>query len=283
MAVASILLPLTALIAVGGLSELVTGLRAVETEGFLSLTQNLPWVAASGFILGLLGIGIGYPGQPHVVNRFMALKRGDSSMRRARRIAVLWAVIVYSGMLTLGLCGRILYPALADREVIFLVVTNGLFPPVVAGVLLAAVLSAIMSTADSQLLVAASSVTQDLKLGGRSGRSFLFRSRAVVLLLSLGAVMGALYGSQEIFNQVLFAWTAMGSAFGPLLLVTVLRGPVGARATIWAMLLGFGLSVLAYSFPETRGTAVERVLPFLVSLSVAWAGQSKDHSQSTES
>ncbi len=95
----------------------------------------------------------------------------------------------------------------------------------------------------------------------------------VVLLLSMAAVLAALYGSQEIFSQVLFAWTAMGAAFGPLLLVTVLLGPVNPRSTVLAMVLGCGLSVLAYSFPETRGTVFERVLPFGVALCVALAGR----------
>ncbi len=273
MAAASLALPLVALTAVGGPGQLALQLADVSQEGFLSFTRHLPPAAALGFILGLLGIGIGYPGQPHVVNRFMAMREGNREMARARRIAIGWAVVVYAGMLLLGLCGRVLYPGLADREVVFVTATTSLFPPIVSGVLIAAVLSAVMSTADSQLLVAGSSVTHDLKLGGTSSRSLLFRSRVVVLLLSLGAVVGALYGSQQIFSQVLFAWSAMGAAFGPLLLVTVLRGPVPARPTLAAMAVGFALSVLAYSLPETRGGAIERVLPFVVALLIAWWGR----------
>jgi sodium/proline symporter len=93
----------------------------------------------------------------------------------------------------------------------------------------------------------------------------------VVVLLGLGAVAGALYGSQEIFSRVLFAFAAMGAAFGPLILVTIWRGPVGARATFAAMSLGFALSVAAYSLPAHawKGT-LERVVPFLVALAIAW-------------
>ncbi|MFQ5738868.1 MAG: sodium/proline symporter [Acidobacteriota bacterium] len=268
MVAAAVVLPSASLLAVGGPEGLMVGLSSVQVEGFLSLTQNLPVAAAVGFILGLLGIGIGYPGQPHVVNRFMALKKGERALRKGRRIAIVWAVVVYAGMLLLGLCGRVLYPHLADREVVFLVATNQLFPPIVGGVLVAAVLSAIMSTADSQLLVASSSVTYDLNLGGPSSRSLLFRSRLVVLCLSAGAVLAALYGTREIFSQVLFAWTAMGAAFGPLLLVTVLRGPVSPRLTLLAMVTGFVLSVAAYSFPETRGGALERIVPFAAALCI---------------
>ncbi len=273
MALSALFLPAAALLAVGGVSGFQEGLARVEVAGYLSFTRNLPPVAALGFVLGLLGIGIGYPGQPHVVNRFMALKEGRRNLRRARQIAIGWAVLIYSGMLVLGLCGRVLYPDLADPEVVFITASNQLFGPIVAGVLVAAVLSAIMSTADSQLLVAASAVTHDLGLGGTESRDMLSRSRGVVLVLSVVAVVGALYGSQRIFNQVLFAWTAMGSAFGPLLLVTVLRGRVSGRGTMLAMILGFSLSVAAYSIPQTRGGAIERVLPFVVALVVALACQ----------
>jgi sodium/proline symporter len=164
----------------------------------------------------------------------------------------------------------VLYPDLADPEVVLITAANGLLPAVMAGVMIAAVLSAIMSTADSQLLVAASSITHDLQIGGSSASNLLSRSRLVVLLLSLGAVGAALYGNQEIFSRVLFAWSAMGAAFGPLILVTVWRGPVPVRAALAAMVAGFTISVAAYSLPafDWKGT-FERVIPFLVALAIA--------------
>lgn len=273
MAATSILLPLSALAAVGGPMELAARIGEVEVEGFTSLTRSMAPAGAVGFVLGLLGIGLGYPGQPHVVNRFMALEDRPGAIERARTYAVGWAVVVYAGMIILGLAGRVLFPALPDREVIFVSATHTLFPPVVAGVMLAAVLSAIMSTADSQVLVAASSFTHDLGFGGTRPALIVRRSRWVVVGLSAAAVVSALWGPREIFGRVLFAWGAMGAAFGPLLLVTCLRGPVSTRATLAAMFLGFSLSVVAYSFEATKGGAVERVLPFVVAFAVAWAGQ----------
>ena len=247
----------------------------VDVPGYLSLSRNLGPVAGLGFVLGLLGIGLGYPGQPHVVNRFMALRQGGSVLRRGRQVAIGWALIVFSGMLVLGWSSRILYPRLDDPEVAFVVVANQLFHPLIAGILVASVLSAIMSTADSQLLVAGSAVTYDLKLGGDSQRTLLFRSRLVILILSLGAVLGALFGSQEMFSQVLFAFSAMGSAFGPLLLVTVLRGPVPSGPSLASILIGFSLSVIFYMVPATRGSGLERVLPFVLALAIAWQAQKK--------
>lgn len=269
MVLTSIVLPFAALRAVGGPSELFVGMAAVDVEGYTSLTRSLSGPLGIGFVAGLLGIGLGYPGQPHVVNRFMALKEEPGALRLARRLAMGWAVVVYAGMLLLGWCGRLLLPGLGDKEVVFVAATHLLFSPVVGGVMLAAVLSAIMSTADSQLLVVASTVTHDLGLGGHGKQDLLWRSRLAVVGVSGLAVVIAFVGSQEIFSRVLFAWSAMGAAFGPLLLVVALRGPVSPPRTLAAMVAGFGLSVAAYSFALTKGGVTERVLPFVVALLIA--------------
>lgn len=275
MAVTAVVLPAASFAAVGGIEGFLAGMNALSGEGYLSLTRNMAPVAALGFILGLLGIGLGYPGQPHVVNRFMALREGSAALKKARRIAIAWAIIVYAGMLLVGFCGRILLPELADPEVVFISVTTQLFHPVVAGVMVAAVLSAIMSTADSQLLVASSTVTHDLGLAKRSSLSILAQSRIVVFLISAGAVLAAILGSQEIFSQVLFAWAAMGSAFGPLLLVESLKGSVEPRIKLAAMVTGFVLSVGAfYLFPSGalwKGS-FERFFPFIIVLVLSLIG-----------
>jgi sodium/proline symporter len=278
MALASVVLPATALSAVGGFEALLDGIAQVPVEGYASVWRDMPFAAGLGMVLGLLGIGLGYPGQPHVVNRFMAL-RDESALRRGRQIAVGWGTLLYGGMILLGLCARLLVPGLEDREDAFVTVTRDLLHPVMAGVMLAAVLSAIMSTADSQLLVAASTISHDLA-PGRAGRgSDLLRSRLTVLALSIGAVLVALYATSEIFGSVLFAWSAMGSAFGPVLLVIVLRGRVSPGRVLGAMVSGFVLSVLAYSVPETKGGAWERVAPWLVSMMIAAWPAARDDSR----
>ncbi len=272
MAATSVALPVTALAAVGGFDALVTGLADTTDVAALSPTGKHAGIAAVGFVVGLLGIGMGYPGQPHVVNRFMAL-RDDKALRQARVFAIAWAVIVYSGMLLLGLCGRVLASEIAGGEDVFFVLTDQLFPPVVAGVMIAAVLSAIMSTADSQLLVAASSAQHDWRIaGGHAESDGLLRSRIVVVVLSVAAAVVALFVPESIFNRVLFAWHAVGSAFGPVLLLQ-LGGRVVRQGYIAAsMLLGFGLTVLLYYLPGTPGDVAERLVPFLVALGVAALG-----------
>ncbi len=269
MVASCIVLPIAALVHVGGPGELIAALQSVPVDGFQSPARGATGAAAVGFVLGLLGIGLGYPGQPHVVNRFMALREGAGELRRARAIAIGWAVIVYAGMLILGWSGRVLAEGLADRERIFIVLTNELLHPVVAGVMLAAVLSAVMSTADSQLLVAASAVTSDLGIGRSSRLGLLARSRVVVVLLGVVAVVAALVGSEEIFSRVLSAWTAMGAAFGPVLLLAVFGVRVPPWGVVAGMLVGFGLAVTFHAFPETRGGVVGGVLPYVGSFGVA--------------
>jgi sodium/proline symporter len=237
--------------------------------------------AAIGFVAGLLGIGLGYPGQPHVVNRFMALREGAAEIRIARVCAIGWAAVVYAGMILLGLCARIKFPDLADGEQALTHAAETLFGPVVAGIMIAAVLSAVMSTADSQLLVAASSVTHDLGLGGGTRASLLVRSRVVVLALSAGAVVAALTVDATIFDRVLFAWSAMGCAFGPLLLVTVLRGPVSPGGTIASMLVGFALSAGGYLARPLEllgdwSAATERVVAFAAAGAIALAASRRE-------
>lgn len=280
MAAAAVLLPLGALVSVGGVSSLLEGLRQLHIPGYLSLTQNMPWTAGVGFIVGLLGIGLGYPGQPHVVNRFMAM-RDAKKIKTARVYAMTWAVLVYAGMLLLGFCGRVLFPELADKETVFIVAAVELFHPILAGVILAGVLSAIMSTADSQLLVAASAVSHDLPLERFKSHRSLASSRGVVLVLSAFALLLALFGTREIFSKVLFAWSAMGAAFGPLLAVRLFGGKVRAPYALGAMLTGFLLSVAGnqasalWDLSGTYGGTLERVLPVVVALGIALLGCSR--------
>jgi sodium/proline symporter len=261
MALTALVLPVAAVVAAGGPGAI---LSALAEQGTMTGGPPTAGIAAVGFVLGTLGIGLGYPGQPHVVNRFMAL-RDPRALRDARVIALGWAVIIYAGMLSLGLAARALYGGLlADEQVLF-EVANRLFAPVVAGVMIAAVLSAIMSTADSQLLVAASSVSHDLP---RRGRGSLAVSRLVVALISLLAVAVALLLPQTIFARVLFAWTALGAAFGPPLLVRLAGFELPPERVFAAMAVGFSGTVLFYWASDAPGDWLERLVPFFASLAI---------------
>jgi len=247
---------------------MAAGLSEIGNAGSPLGTGALASVSGVFFVLGLFGIGIGYPGQPHVVNRFMALK-DEPSLRQGRIIALLWAVIVYSGMLLLGLCARVLFTDLGDSEQVLFKAAGELLPPIIAGVMLAAVLSAIMSTADSQLLVAASALSYDWNLANSKSDTGLASTRTTVVVVLLLSTTLALVWRADIFSRVLFAWSAAGSAFGPILITRLLGRSLSARGTLAAVLAGFTLTVIISWFPNTPGDAAERIVPFVLALVIA--------------
>ena len=271
MAVTAVILPLVALAAIGGPGALGDALSPAGGSLPALTGEALPW-AGVAFVLGTLGIGLGYPGQPHVVNRFMAL-RDERALRHGRVIAIAWAVVIYAGMILLGWSARVLFPASPSPEQVFFQAASGLLPPIISGVMIASVLSAIMSTADSQLLVAASAVTHDLGLAGRRKGESLARSRIVVLALSGLAITIALFVPNDIFSRVLFAWHALGAAFGPLLILRLAGCRLRSGAILTAMAAGFGLTVIFHFLPEAPGDIIERVVPFAVAFLIAWLGR----------
>ncbi|MBT6209477.1 MAG: sodium/proline symporter [Woeseia sp.] len=271
MVVASIVLPAVALSAVGGFGDLANGLAAIGDVGSPMGTSAIVTVF---FVIGLFGIGVGYPGQPHVVNRFMALK-DDNALRQGRVIALAWAAIVYAGMLLLGLSARVLFVDLGDSEQVLFHTATELLPAVISGVMLAAVLSAIMSTADSQLLVAASAISYDWNLADGNRGGGLAGTRTTIVAVLILATTLALVWRADIFSRVLFAWSAAGSAFGPILIMRLVGRTVSSTATLAAMVTGFGLTVLISFFPNTPGDVAERLLPFFIAIINARMGSTK--------
>jgi len=147
--------------------------------------------------------------------------------------------------------------------------TGDLFAPVLGGVLLAAVLSAIMSTADSQLLVAASSVAHDLRPAAKRDANSLLVSRLSVAAVVLAAVLVAVFLPEKIFSRVLFAWSALGAAFGPIVFFRLSGAGLRPGGVLAAMLTGFLSSIALYLLPDTPGDVAERILPFLAATLVA--------------
>jgi sodium/proline symporter len=128
-----------------------------------------------------------------------------------------------------------------------------------------------MSTADSQLLVAGGAVSHDLMTHKKS----LYADRAAIIILGLAAVLLAVYFPASIFDRVLFAWQVLGNAFGPLLIVLLFIGPVRPGHRLAAMMTGALLTIAISFFPQAPGNAIERLLPFVVALVLAWAGANR--------
>jgi Na+/proline symporter len=272
MVVVALVVPIGAVAHLGGVAAATDAVAAIDAPGYHSLFAGREGVAAFAFAFGLVGIGLGYPGQPHAVNKFMGMAPG-ASMTVARTVGISWAVLLYGGMLVLGWAGRAAWqlPAGSHEDVLY-EASAKLFPPLVDGVILASVLAAIMSTVDSQLLVCASSVTHDLGLRPATERGMLRLARATVLAIGVAATATALVLPKNVFDNVMFAWAALGSAFGPLLLVRLLRGPVRPGYALGAMCVG-GLGAIGGFYAPLVGKGFDdRVLSWTIALAVAWLG-----------
>ncbi|MBS3824610.1 MAG: sodium/proline symporter [Wenzhouxiangellaceae bacterium] len=264
----ALVLPAFALLAGGGPAAIHAGLAALDDPSLLAVVDQPDLPLAVVFVAGLFGIGLGYPGQPHVVNRFMALERPES-IRFARAVALVWAVVIYVGMVVLGWSARVILPELADGESALLLLSAELLPAALGGIIAGGVLAAIMSTSDSQLLVAGSAVSHDLRRGNLS----LLADRLVIVLIGVAAVVLALFSPATIFERVLFAWQGLGNAFGPLLIVLLAAGTVKPAFRLAAMITGFGLTVALSLTANAPGDAAERLIPFFIALAIAWAGR----------
>jgi sodium/proline symporter len=252
MALVMIAFPLVALTKAGGLGQVSQQLPA-ENLSIWAGGQGLTW-AAMGFALGQFGIGIGYPGMPHSIIRFITVK-DEREARNAAIIGVVWGGLVLFGAVSLGVVGRALMPKLADPEHILPAFTAAHFHPVISGVILAAISAAIMSTADSQLMMAATAVIHDLygTLRGKTTaeRTRVIQTRVVIGILSVIALSLAMVQPRVIYTFVLFAWGALGASFTPVILLSLhwkrlnwqgalaafISGP--ATIIVWKLIPGF--------------------------------------------
>ena len=267
MALTAVLLPIVALVQIGGVSEFLAQLQAVSSPQQLSWTGGNAGLVAAGVIVGSLSIGFGAYGQPHMMVRYMAM-RDEKSLRQAGAISIFWYFVVYIGMCSLGLMGHVLFPMTDNPESVFFVLTENLFPPVIAGILLAAVLSAVMSTADSQLLVSGSAVAHDLGISSGDARRKLLISRIAIVFLVMLSALVALFLPESIFNRVLVAWVALGAAFGPTLIFRLAGIRLKPLGVLLSIVTGFAAASTFYLMPDTPGDILERLAPFVLATTV---------------
>ena len=268
MAITAVVLPLVALIALGGPAGFAGSLKAVSTPAQTSFIGGQIGLAAFGVVVGSMAIGMGTFGQPQLLARFMALK-DHRARRQAAWLTTAWYAVVFFGMVFLGLAGRVLVPDIDNPETLFFELTEKLFHPLAASVMIAAVLSAIMSTADSQLVVTASAISHDLGAARRFGRRAIVVTRMAVLAVVILAVVVSIYLPAQIFDRVLASWIALGSAFGPVIFARLagLRRP--PAAVLASIVIGYGFAIgLPQIVEPTPGMIVERLLPFVAALAV---------------
>ena len=223
-------------------------------------------------IIGFLAWGLGYFGQPHIIVRFMAIKSAHE-LNSARRIGIGWMAIGLLGAVASGLIGLIFFSEnkipLSDPETVFLRLGDILFHPFITGLILTAVLAAVMSTLSSQLLVCSSSITKDFYITffnkKASDKQQLAISKLSVLVVGVVATILAYLPNKTILDIVGQAWAGFGSAFGPVLLLSL----HWKRMTKWGALSGMivgGLTVIIWIVSGLSSYIYEMVPGFTLSL-----------------
>lgn len=265
MVLVAVLLPILAFVAAGGFEGLAGELANAPDRYRDGFGGQTGWMAG-GLAFGLFAAGYHALGQPHLVAWIMAT-RDKKARLTGGGIALGWSMLVYAGMAVLGLSARVLFGTDAPAEGIFFQAASTLLPTVFAGIVAAATLSAIMSTVDSQLLVVGGAISHDLGLAKRFGNRDVLVSRLAVLVVCIAAVVITLAMPASIFERALFAWTALGASFGPIVMVRAFGYIPSGRTVLASILIGFSLSIF---FEFVYGTGPGGVL----ARSIPWAGAS---------
>lgn len=267
MFLALILVPTMAIFHLGGVGETVNLIQDVNPD-FLSFFA----AATTTGIISSLAWGLGYFGQPHIIVRFMAIKSVKETTS-ARRIGISWMVISLIGAVLTALVGVAFFHAnpefnLADPEAVFLVLGQILFHPFIAGILLAAVIAAIMSTVSSQLLVTSSALVEDIYKAvfksDASDKTYVMLSRAAVLLISVIAIIFAWQKNDTILGLVSFAWAGFGAAFGPVILLSLFWRKTTGSGALWGMIVG-AITVFVWGYSPLADYLYELVPGFILS------------------
>jgi sodium/proline symporter len=227
----------------------LAGMLAQEGYRLTSFTGGKTGWAAAALIISGLSWALGYMGQPHLLTRFMAIRSPDH-IKISRRIAFAWAIPAFTGALAIGIIGVGLYGQgmFDDIEKVMPQIANDLLPAWLAGIFVSGAIAAMMSTADSQLLVISSSIIEDLfhrTLGREVSDAFLLKaSRAITIAVGLVGFIIAITSDKLIFSMVSYAWAGLGSSFGPLILLMLTWKKVTYQGVLAGLVTGFTSTVI---------------------------------------
>ncbi|WP_367680480.1 sodium/proline symporter PutP [Candidatus Fukatsuia anoeciicola] len=241
---ALLLTPIIVILSVGGINASIMVIEA-KNPANINIFNGLNLVA----IISLLGWGLGYFGQPHILARFMAADT-HHTIHNARRISMIWMILCLAGTIAIGFFGIAYFenhPELASNvsrngERIFIELAKLLFNPWVAGIVLSAILAAVMSSLSCQLLVCSSVITEDLYKAffrkTASQKELVYVGRFMVLLISLVAIMLAANPNNRVLGLVSYAWAGFGAAFGPVVLISVIWSRMTRNGALIGIIVG---------------------------------------------
>ena len=271
MIFALLLTPVIVMLNVGGPGETLRVIEQVDPARLL-------WIGAGGLVavVSSLAWGLGYFGQPHILARFMAAG-SLAVIPQARRIGMTWMVLCLLGAILVGLAGiawSAQHPQLAgalveNPERVFIVLAEALFNPWIAGVLLSAILAAVMSTLSCQLLVCSSALTEDFYHGfirpHAGERELVWIGRATVLAVALLAIFIARDPDSRVLGLVSYAWAGFGAAFGPVVLFSLFWGRMTGIGALAGMVVGAATVILW----KQTGSALYEMVPGFIAGSIA--------------
>jgi sodium/proline symporter len=261
-------LPLPALIASGGWSQMMNGLAALgptATDWF----GGKSGVVAVAFVAGVFGLGMATTGQPHALSRFIAA-RDDATLRWARWISIVWIALLLGAVLVCGWAASVLYSGLEHPEQAMMALSSRLLPPSLSAIIVLGLLFAMVLSVASQLFVMATGLGVDIRRAAAPISAAWTRTALLVVVVLTVAL--SWYASPGFLAHATFAFTALGASFGPLLLVRLSGKRIRPGSTLGAMWAGFMLSLLFHLLPDSPGDFLERVLPFIAALGIALTG-----------
>ena len=270
-----VLLPILGIYVLGGFGAFTQKIAA-SNPGFLSVGGGQQGWAMMKTVLGGLAIGLGYMGQPHLLARFFSIRK-TGELRQGTLIATSWAILAFWGAVFIGLVGLALYGTeqLADQEQIMPFMATNLLPAWLAGVAISGAIAAMMSTADSQLLVTTSAISEDIyhqmiKKDAPQERLVLL-SRLAAVVVGIVAFVLALTAEALVYDLVLYAWAGLGASFGPGLLLT-LWWKRTTKQGVWAgMMVGMITSIVWYNVSALHNLLYELLPAFFLALITVWA------------
>ena len=269
MIFALIILPVIVVAHAGGWGTILSILETFNPK-FLD-----PFAFSAGGIIGFLGIGLGSPGNPHILVRYMSVS-DPRALRKSCLIGTVWNVLMSWGAVFTGLVGRAYYlkpEALPgkDPENLFPFLASAHVHPFILGIITASILAAIMSTADSQLLVASSGVVRDIyqkiiaKGKSISQKRLVSLSRIVILFLVIAALIFGAVARELVFWLVLFAWGGLGASFGPPLLLALFWKRTTKAGVIAGLVSGTIVTIIWNQVSVLKDFIYELVPAFIIS------------------
>lgn len=269
MFLAIIIVPVSGVIALGGFDATIEQIKAIDPNLMNIMINSSGETVTFIGVISLLAWGLGYFGQPHILVRFMGIREA-SQIKKSRLIAMVWVTFSLAGSVFVGLVGRAYINGVLDNsETVFMEMVGLIFHPLIAGILLAAILAAVMSTADSQLLVTASAISEDfykvLFRKNASNKELVWVSRFTVVGVAIVAYLLALNPNNSVMGLVSYAWAGFGATFGPVIILSLYWKRMNKWGAFGGLVIG-GITTILW---KLSGSALYEIVPGFIFATIA--------------